>query len=146
MSWNVAMSKDVWGFSEIFFISLPKSPGHLTYVFIISHKLPTLVPIDSPTLFLHRVFILWFDQYIFILLFPLKCVWIPYLLHMFLILSISPCVYGMTMCPLLHLSLVESLPSGFPLVLSVLPTVCPLWVISLATVFLIVTGKSFYFI
>ena len=48
----------------MFLISLPKGPGCLTYVFIITHELPTLAPIDSPILFIKRVFIPRFDQYI----------------------------------------------------------------------------------
>ena len=38
-------------------------------------------------------------------MFPLKCVWIPYFLQIFLKLSPSPWVYGMTMCPMLGFSL-----------------------------------------
>ena len=60
-------------------------------------------------------------------LLPLKWVWIPYLLHMFLMCSPSPCVYGMTMCPLVYLSLVVPLPSGSPMLLSLLLPLCPLW-------------------
>ena len=62
-----------------------------------------------------------------IVLFPLKWVWMPCLLHVVLMLSPSPCMYGMTMCPLLYFSLVESLPLGLLLVLSVLPTLYSLW-------------------
>ena len=58
MSWNVAMSKDGGGFFDMSFISLPKGPGCLTYGFLITHKLPTLVPIDSTTPFIQRIFIL----------------------------------------------------------------------------------------
>ena len=60
-------------------------------------------------------------------LFPLKWVWIPYLLHMFLILSPRPCEYYMTMYPLVYLSLVVPLPSGSLLLLSLLYPLCPLW-------------------
>ena len=35
--------------------------------------------------------------------FPLKCTCIPYLLHMCLILSAVPLVYGMTICPMVFL-------------------------------------------
>ena len=59
-------------------------------------------------------------------LLPLKWVWILYLLQMFLMLSPSPCVYGMTMCLLVYLSLVVSPPSGSPLLLSLLLPLCPL--------------------
>ena len=59
-----------------------------------------------------------------IVLFPFKWVWIQYLLHMFLMLSSKPCVYGMTMCPLVYLSLLVSLPSGSPLLVSLCS---PLW-------------------
>ena len=50
----------------------------------------------------------------FIFLFPLKWVWMPYFLHIFLMLSPSSCVQGMTIiCSLLCLSLLESLPQGY---------------------------------
>ena len=48
-------------------------------------------------------------------LFLLKLVWIPYLLKVFLMLSPSPCVKGITMLPLLGLSLLRSLLVVLPL-------------------------------
>ena len=103
MSCSVAMSKDGWGFFETFLIFLPKGPGCLTYVFITIHELPTLLPIDSPILFVQGSLSLGLTSIILIVLFPLKWVWIPYLLHMFLMLSPSPCVYGMTVSPVVSL-------------------------------------------
>ena len=84
-----------------------------------SPKVLQVSPMYSPShaSSLHCIFLM--------VLFPLKWVWTPYLLHMFLMLYLSPCVYGMTMCPLVCLSLVVSLPSGSPL-LSLLSPLHPL--------------------
>ena len=44
------------------FVSFTKSPGGLPYVFIITGKVPTLIPIDGITLRDHGVFVLGGDQ------------------------------------------------------------------------------------
>ena len=44
------------------FVSFTKGPGGFPYVFIITAKVPTLIPIDGITLFDHRVFVLGGDQ------------------------------------------------------------------------------------
>ena len=46
----------------MFFVSFTKGPGGSTYVFIITGKVPTLIPIDGITLGDHRVFVLRGDQ------------------------------------------------------------------------------------
>ena len=49
----------------MFFVSFTKGPGGFPYVFIITAKVPTLIPIDGITLVDHRVFVLWGDQEVF---------------------------------------------------------------------------------
>ena len=44
------------------FVSFTKGPGGFPYVFIITAKVPTLIPIDGITLVDHRVFVLGGDQ------------------------------------------------------------------------------------
>ena len=46
----------------MFFVSFTKGPGGFPYVFIITDKVPTLIPIDGITLGDHGVFVLWGDQ------------------------------------------------------------------------------------
>ena len=64
----------------------------------------------------------------FKVLFPLKCVWIPYLLQIFLKHSPSPWVYGMTMWPMLGLSQ-EALSSELPFVFLMPCTGLPSWLL-----------------
>ena len=71
------MAKDALGFFEMFLVCLLKDPGGLAYVFIITHEIPTLVPVDGPTLSVHRIFILGLTSMFLMVLFPLKWVWIP---------------------------------------------------------------------
>ena len=49
------------------FISLTKGPGSLSNIFLITHKFPTLVQIDGPTLSIKKIFVFGFDQYITLL-------------------------------------------------------------------------------
>ena len=51
----------------------------------------------------------------FMVLFLLKWVWMPHLLQVFVMLYPSPCVYGITMWPLLCFSLLEFFPVVLPL-------------------------------
>ena len=46
----------------MFFVSFAKGPGGFPYVFIITGKVPTLIPIDDITLRDHGVFVLGRDQ------------------------------------------------------------------------------------
>ena len=46
----------------MFFVSFTKGPGGFSYVFIITSKVPTLIPIDGITLGDHGVFVLGGDQ------------------------------------------------------------------------------------
>ena len=46
----------------MFFVSSTKGPGGFPYVFIITGKVPTLIPIDGITLGDHGVFVLEGDQ------------------------------------------------------------------------------------
>ena len=52
------------------------------------------------------------------MLLPLKCVYIPYLPQIFLMLSQRPWVYGMTMLPLVFISLVVGLVPAVPWLLA----------------------------
>ena len=49
----------------MFFVSFTKGPGGFPYVFIITGKVPTLIPIDGITLGDHRFFVLGGDQEVF---------------------------------------------------------------------------------
>ena len=49
----------------MFFVSFTKGPGCFPYVFIITGKVPTLIPIDGITLGDHGVFVLGGDQEVF---------------------------------------------------------------------------------
>ena len=50
------------GVLQVLFISFIIGPGCFLYVFIITAKVPTLIPIDGITLDDHRVFVLGGDQ------------------------------------------------------------------------------------
>ena len=113
----------------MFFISPPKDPGCLTYIFFITGEFPTLVPMDSPTLPIYRIFVFWFDQYILNSSISLEVGVDSIPLAYILMLSPSPCVYGITICSLLYFSLVESPPSGLLLGLSVSPLLCSPWLL-----------------
>ena len=74
------------------FESFTKGPGGFPYVFSITEEVTTLEPIYCPTVADHRVFVLR-DTSMFLMVFlPLKWVCMPYLPHIFLILSQRPCV------------------------------------------------------
>ena len=130
VSWDVTVSKDGWGILEMFPVSLLRGPGGLTYVFIITHKLPTLVPIDSPTLFVQRVFILAFYWYVLDGSVSIEMGLDPISFEYVFDTSSSHWVYDMTMCSLVYLSLVVSLPSGSLLLLSLLTPLCSPWMFS----------------
>ena len=49
----------------MFFVSFTKGPGGFCYAFIITGKVPTLIPIDGITLGDHGVFVLGGDQEVF---------------------------------------------------------------------------------
>ena len=66
-------------------------------------------------------------------LLPLKCVWMPYLLHMCLMLSPRPWTYGMTMCPILGLPLGVVVVWLLPLVPLVSCNVLPTWLLPFYT-------------
>ena len=110
-------------------VFLPKGSGGPTHVFITTCMLPTLVPVDAPLFLSMSSLSLGLTSMFLLFLFPLKWVWIPYLLHMFLKLSPKPCVYDITVCPLVYLSLLVSLPSGFPLLLSLSPPLSSFWLL-----------------
>ena len=58
----IVVMMDGWGVLQVLFVSFTKGPGGFSYVFIISAKVPTLIPIDGITLVDHRVFVLGGDQ------------------------------------------------------------------------------------
>ena len=51
-----------WGVLQVFFVSFTKGPGGFPYVFIITAKVTTLIPIDGITLVDYRVFVPGGDQ------------------------------------------------------------------------------------
>ena len=79
VSWNVTVAIDWSGFFQVLFISLPKGPGCLFNIFLIKHELPTLVPVDGPTLSVYGSLSLGLTSIFLIVLFPFKWVWMPYL-------------------------------------------------------------------
>ena len=54
-----------WWILQVFFVSFTKVPGGFPYVFIITGKVPTLIPIDGITLGDHGDFVLGEDQEVF---------------------------------------------------------------------------------
>ena len=102
-----------WGVLQVHFVSFTKGPGGFPYVFIITGKVPTLIPIDGITLGYHRVFFLGGDQEVFdgAASFEVSLDTIP-TTHLFDNFTITLCV-GVTMWPLLLTSLVAE---GAPLV------------------------------
>ena len=49
----------------MFFESFSKGPRGLSYVFLITRKVPTLEPVDGPTFVFHGVLVLWGNQEVF---------------------------------------------------------------------------------
>ena len=45
------------------FLSFSKGPGCLPYVFLTAYKLPTLIPVDGPTLSVYGIFVFGFYQH-----------------------------------------------------------------------------------
>ena len=127
------------GFLEVLPVSLPQGPGCLPYVLLIATYFPTLVTVDYTTLLLGSWSFGLTNSCLKVML-PLKFVWMPYLLQIFLILSPSPWVYGMTMCPMLGLSLLKCLPSVLALELLVPCT----GLLSLVTVVTIILSVPIY--
>ena len=74
-----------------------KGPGGFLYVFIITGKVTTLEPIYCPTFVGHGIFVLGVTSRFLMVLLPLKCICIPYLPQILLMLLQRPWVYGMTM-------------------------------------------------
>ena len=68
---------------------------------LITFKPVTFEPVNYATLFCYVVFIFWCHQFIFQGLFTLKMYCMPYLLQMFLKLSLRPLLYGTVMTLLL---------------------------------------------
>ena len=102
----------------------------ITLIYSLSHvSTPHWYQLIAPLFLSKGSLSLILTSMLLMVLLPLKWVLISYLLHMFFMLSPSPCVYGMTMCPLVYLSLVVSLNSGSPLLLSLLLPLCPLWLL-----------------
>ena len=67
----------------MFFESFSKGPRGFPYVFLITHKVPTLEPVDGPTFVFHGVLILGGTRRFLMVLLPLKCVCMPYLVQIF---------------------------------------------------------------
>ena len=57
-----AMMMNGRGGLQVLFVSFTKGPGGFPYVFLITGKVTTLVPVDGTTLVDHRVFVLGGDQ------------------------------------------------------------------------------------
>ena len=58
----VVVMMNGWGVLQVLFVSFTKGPWGFPYVFIITYKVPTLIPIDGITLGDHGVFVLGGDQ------------------------------------------------------------------------------------
>ena len=65
MACLVTMVMNGRGGLQVLFVSFTKGPGGFPYVLIITAQVPTLEPIDGPTLVDHRVFVLGGDQKVF---------------------------------------------------------------------------------
>ena len=46
----VGVAINGWGFFQVLFISFSRGSGFLSYVLLIACKIPTLIPVDGPTL------------------------------------------------------------------------------------------------
>ena len=70
----------------------PQGPGFLPYVFFIAHEFPKLVHVDGSTFLVHWVLVFGFNKQLpsGSISLEMKCVCIPYLLQIFLILSPKP--------------------------------------------------------
>ena len=80
------------GFLWVFFESFSKGPRGLSYVFLITSKVPTLEPVDGLTFVFHKVLVLGGNQEVLMVLLPLKWICMPYLLQIFLMLLHRPWV------------------------------------------------------
>ena len=94
---NTAMMMYGGRLLKVLFESFTKGPGGFSYVFIITGEVTTLEPVYGPTFLTMGFFVLGQTSRFLMVLLPLKCVCIPNLLQIFLMLSQSLWVYGMTM-------------------------------------------------
>ena len=105
MTWDVTMVMNRRGGLLVFFEPLCKGSCRLSQVFFFTPIFTTFVSVDDPTLLvigslsfgaIRRPLMVWP---------PLKCTCTAYFLQVFLILSLSPCWYGTTMCKFLLLGM-----------------------------------------
>ena len=75
---------DRGAFLEVLPVSFPQGPRCFPYVLLIAQDFPILVTVDNTTFPFLRVLILSLTSSCFKGMFPLKCVWIPYLPQIFL--------------------------------------------------------------
>ena len=84
------------GFLKVLFESSSKGPRGFSYVLIITCKVPTMEPVDGPTLVVMGSLSLGETRRFLMVLLPLKWVCTLYLLQIFLMLLHRPWVKGMT--------------------------------------------------
>ena len=96
---------DLRGLLKVFLVSLPKGPCCLPYVLLIASYVVALEALITPLFLSLGSWSLGFMRTCFIVVFPLKYICMPYLPHVFLKLSTSPCVYGMTTYPMVDFGL-----------------------------------------
>ena len=110
---------DVWGrILQVLFEYFSKGPGGFPYVFIIPGQVTTLKPVYGPSFVDHGSLSVGETSRFLIVLQPLKCVCIPYLSQIFLMLSQWPWMHGMTMWPLVFTSLIVGWVSVVPWLLA----------------------------
>ena len=99
-----------WGGGlQMFLKPLSKYSGCFSNILLITFQPVTFKSVNYATLFCYLVFIFRCHQFIFQGLFTLKCTCMPYLLQMFLMLSLRPLVYGTVMKLLLKVFVLVSL-------------------------------------
>ena len=82
-----------------------KGSCRFSNVFFFTPIFTTFVSVYDPTFVGNRILVLWSIRRPLMVWPPLKCTCSPYFLQVFLILSLSPCWYGTTMCKFLLLDL-----------------------------------------
>ena len=123
---------DERGLLKMLLVSLPKGPCCLPYVLLIASYVVALEAVDYLTLLVLMVLVLRFHEDLFYYGVSLE-VCMPYLPHVFLKLSGSLCVYGLTTYPMvdfgLEMVVVTVLAFGLLLAceLLLLSPVCVCW-------------------
>ena len=93
------------GLLEMLYVAFTQGPGGFPYILFSTVNGSTLVTVYDPALLFFGSWFLGLTNTCLRVVLPLKCIWIPYLAHIFLMLSPMPWTYGMSMCPTFGLSL-----------------------------------------